>query len=181
MRPVIYLMAALAVLGLAFWAYRENYRTQAQIDRMQAVQNEIAGLRDNLGVLRAEWAYLNRPERLRELVDINFDRLRLAPVQANQFGTTRNVDYPDPSLTPPDPAAPGDPTQPFVSNNRGAPKPRPLRSAEGVDGADGAAEAMPADAPAEDAIPADPDADPPADTAITETDTAPSQAPPSQE
>lgn len=173
MRPVIYLMAALAVLGLAFWAYRENYRTQAQIDRMQAVQNEIAGLRDNLGVLRAEWAYLNRPERLRELVDINFDRLRLAPVQANQFGTTRNVDYPDPSLMPPEPAAPGDPTQPFVSNNRGAPKPRPVRGADGA-----AAVAMPAD-DASEASAADPDADPPADTAITEI--APSQAPPSQE
>ena len=65
MRPVLYLVAVLTVMALAFWAYRENYRTQAQIDRMQATQNEIAGLRDDLGVLRAEWAYLNRPDRLR--------------------------------------------------------------------------------------------------------------------
>ena len=167
MRPVIYLLATLAVMGLAFWAYRENYRTQAQIDRMQAVQNEIAALRENLGVLRAEWAYLNRPERLRELVDINFDRLRLAPVQSNQFGTTRNVDYPDPDLIPPEAPLPGEAAAPFVSNNRGAPKPRPARAADGA-----------AAIPAADAAPADyaePEPEPPADTAITETDPAPSE------
>lgn len=122
MKALVYLLSALAVMGLAFWAYRENYRTQARIDEMQAVQQDIARLRDDLGVLRAEWAYLNRPERLRELVDINFARLRLAPVQAGQFGGVRNVDYPDPAAAP-QPEAPQD--GPFVSNNRGAPAPRP--------------------------------------------------------
>lgn len=162
MRPVLYLVAVLTVMALAFWAYRENYRTQAQIDRMQAAQNEIAGLRDDLGVLRAEWAYLNRPDRLRELVDINFDRLRLAPVQANQFGTTRNVDYPDPALAPPEPPLPGELAPPFVSNNRGAPPPRPQRPAPDAD---------PDAASADDIIP-EADLEPPSDTAITETDLA---------
>ena len=108
MRALMYLLTVLAVMGLAFWAYRENYRTQAQIDEMRAVQDEIARLREDLGVLRAEWAYLNRPERLRDLVDMNFDRLRLGPVQANQFGGARNVDYPDPNAADPD-AAPARP------------------------------------------------------------------------
>ena len=130
MRPLLYLMAAMVVMGLAFWAYRENYRTQAQIDQMQAVQVEIAGLRENLGVLRAEWAYLNRPDRLRQLVDMNFERLRLAPVQANQFGSARNSDYPPPEpVAPPTELAPGETTAGWVprtpSNNRGAPMPRP--------------------------------------------------------
>ena len=101
MRSVLYLLVALVVMALAFWAYRENYRTQGQIDRMQAVQNEMAVLRDNLGVLRAEWAFLNRPDRLRELVDLNFDRLRLVPVGAGQFGTAANVDYPAPDAPAP--------------------------------------------------------------------------------
>jgi len=130
MRPLLYLCAAMVVMGLAFWAYRENYRTQAQIDQMQKVQREIAGLRENLGVLRAEWAYLNRPERLRQLVDMNFARLRRAPVQANQFGSARNIDYPPPEpvaplteLTPGESMAGWVPRTP--SNNRGAPMPRP--------------------------------------------------------
>lgn len=130
MRPLLYLLAAMVVMGLAFWAYRENYRTQAQIDQMQAVQRDIAGLRENLGVLRAEWAYLNRPNRLRQLVDMNFERLRLAPVQANQFGTARNIDYPPPEpVAPPTELTPGETTAGWVprtpSNNRGAPMPRP--------------------------------------------------------
>lgn len=130
MRSVLYLLTTLAVMALAFWAYRENYRTQAQIDQMQAVQVEIAGLRENLGVLRAEWAYLNRPDRLRQLVDMNFERLRLAPVQANQFGSARNIDYPPPEpVAPPTELAPGETTAGWVprtpSNNRGAPMPRP--------------------------------------------------------
>ena len=130
MRPLLYLAAVLTVLGLAFWAYRENYRTQAQLDRMQAVQNEIAGLREDLGVLRAEWAYLNRPDRLRQLVDMNFERLRLAPVQSNQFGSARNIDYPPPEpVAPPAELTPGETMAGWVprtpSNNRGAPVPRP--------------------------------------------------------
>lgn len=166
MRALMYLGAALAVMGLAFWAYRENYRTQAQIDTMQDVQNEIARLRDDLGVLRAEWAYLNRPERLRELVDINFDRLRLGAVQSTQFGAAGNVDYPDPNRPDPDAAqaqaqggAPADagadgaaaggaPVPPVPSNNRGAPLPRPAVRLTAPD----ADAALTADVPADAAV-----------------------------
>lgn len=96
MRAVLFLAAILVVMGLAFWAYRENYRTQAAIDDMQGVQREIAALREELGILRAEWAYLNRPERLRDLVDLNFDRLQLVPLQSDQFIGIGHVDYPAP-------------------------------------------------------------------------------------
>lgn len=96
MRTLLYLATVLTVMGLAFWAYRENYRTQAQIDRMEAVQREIADLRERLGVLRAEWAWLNRPERLAELVDLNFERLKLLPLTAEQFLEVTQVPYAPP-------------------------------------------------------------------------------------
>ncbi|MFC3168390.1 MULTISPECIES: cell division protein FtsL [Paracoccus] len=104
MRPFTYLFCALLVMGLAFWAYRENYRTQAAIGEMSQVQREIAALREDLGVLRAEWAFLNRPERLRELVDLNFDRLQLIPREAGQVLDLGHVDYPKPPA-PPEPQA----------------------------------------------------------------------------
>ncbi|SNT75220.1 cell division protein FtsL [Paracoccus seriniphilus] len=96
MRSLTYLAVTLLVMGLAFWAYRENYRTQAAISSMAQVQREIGGLREDLGVLRAEWAYLNRPERLAELVDLNFERLQLVPVESTQFVGLEHVDYPKP-------------------------------------------------------------------------------------
>ena len=94
MRSFFYLVSALAVIGLAYWAYHENYRTQAAISRAEGLEREIAVARQRLRVLNAEWAYLNRPTRLRELADINFDRLGLMPLEAQQFGRIGDVDYP---------------------------------------------------------------------------------------
>lgn len=100
MRPVTYLACILVVMALAFWAYRENYRTQAALNDMTGLQREIARLREDLGVLRAEWAYLNRPGRLNDLVSLNFDRLQLVPLEPGQFVELNNVDYPAPVLEP---------------------------------------------------------------------------------
>jgi hypothetical protein len=107
MRPLTYLACTLLVMALAFWAYRENYRTQAALGEMKQIQREIAGLREDLGVLRAEWAYLNRPERLRELVDLNFDRLQLIPREAGQVMGLGHIDYPKPPAPPPVEPEPG--------------------------------------------------------------------------
>ena len=98
MRSVLFLLTTLIVMGLAFWAYRENYRTQDALNEMERVQREIAGLREQLVVLRAEWAYLNRPERLRELVGLNADKLNLKPITSSQFVDTAKIDYPPPPV-----------------------------------------------------------------------------------
>jgi hypothetical protein len=94
MRSIYYVITAVVVMGMAFWAYRQNYETQDSMREAQALRTEIAALRETLGVLRAEWAYLNRPDRLRELADLNFDRLGLLPLNPEQFGSTEQVAYP---------------------------------------------------------------------------------------
>lgn len=98
MRSFVLVFTFFAVIGLAFWAYRENYRTQAELKSVRELRNEIGSLRESLGVLRAEWAYLNRPDRLRELTDINFTRLGLMPLDPTQFGTIDAVAYPSVGL-----------------------------------------------------------------------------------
>ncbi|MEP3328945.1 cell division protein FtsL [Sedimentitalea sp.] len=100
MRSIAYVLAALAVFGLAFWAYRENYATQRVLSETQQLQRDIGAAQVRLSVLRAEWAYLNRPNRLRELANINFDRLGLLPLRPDQFGRVDEVSYPTVDLLP---------------------------------------------------------------------------------
>jgi hypothetical protein len=98
MRPVLYVLSFLAVMALGFWAYRENYATQSALREVEALQDEIAGLRESLTLQRAEWAYLNRPDRLRDLATVNFDRLGLLPMEPSQFGTPDQVAFPPPPV-----------------------------------------------------------------------------------
>ncbi len=94
MKSLLYVLTAVSVIGLAFWAYHENYRTQEALNKTEDVQRQIGLARERLSVLNAEWAYLNRPDRLRELADLNFERLALLPLAAEQFGRIDQVSYP---------------------------------------------------------------------------------------
>jgi hypothetical protein len=94
MRSVLYTLGTFAVVGLAYWAYKENYATQEALRRVEALQHDIGKSREELNVLRAEWAYLNRPERLRELSDLNYEALQLVPLSPESFGDVDQVAYP---------------------------------------------------------------------------------------
>lgn len=94
MRSVLFVIAVLAVIGLSVWAYQQNYRTQRIISQTEKLQIQIGETRDRLAVLRAEWAYLNRPDRLRDLAQINYNDLQLLPLRPDQFGRIEQVAYP---------------------------------------------------------------------------------------
>lgn len=106
MRTLLYLATALCVMGHAFWAYHVNYATQDRQGELRALKNEIASLQEGLSVLRAEWAYQNRPDRLRELVNMNFTELQLLPLAPEQFGAVGQVAYPSPDAPAAETAAP---------------------------------------------------------------------------
>jgi len=100
MRGLLCILSALAVIGLAFWAYHENYKTQEAQARAERLQHQISLKRQRLRMLRAEWAYLNRPERLRRLAEMNFERLGLLPLRPYQFGRIDQVAYPQQAPLP---------------------------------------------------------------------------------
>lgn len=91
MRGVLVIPSMVAVMGLAFWAYQENYRTQAAAREAEEVAQEIAALRERLSLMEAEWAYLNRPARLSRLTDLSFPHLGLLPFLPEQFGSVDDV------------------------------------------------------------------------------------------
>ncbi|WP_198389386.1 cell division protein FtsL [Roseovarius faecimaris] len=94
MRSFLVVITAVAVIALAFWAYRENYETQEAQAEARDLMQEIARERQRLRMLNAEWAYLNRPERLRDLAELNFDKLGLVPLRPDQFGRIDQVAFP---------------------------------------------------------------------------------------
>ncbi len=89
------LFIGIILVGIsATWAYRVNYRTQAAMDRVASLQRHIAQEQENMSVLRAEWAYLNRPERLLALSEEYFPQLQLMPIYAEHFADPMKVAYP---------------------------------------------------------------------------------------
>ena len=100
MRGLLYVLTALAVMGLAFWAYQENYKTQSAIADVRDLHRDIGAAHERLSVLNAEWAYLNRPDRLADLADLNFDRLGLLPLMPDGFGRVDQIAYPQAPLLP---------------------------------------------------------------------------------
>lgn len=94
MRSVLFVLSALMVIGLGYWAYRENYTTQASLREVRDLHRQIGAAHERLNLLNAEWAYLNRPDRLRDLAELNFDRLGLLPLMPDAFGRVEQISYP---------------------------------------------------------------------------------------
>ena len=101
MRMLAFMVTVAGVIALAVWAYQENYRTQALVSETERLERQIGTAQARLAVLRAEWAYLNRPDRLRDLAEINYDDLQLLPLRPDQFGSVEQVMYPsdEPPIT----------------------------------------------------------------------------------
>ena len=115
MRSILFLLAAMAVFTSGDWVYHENYRTQAELDHVDDIRRDIGAARERLAILRAEWAYLNRPDRLNDLAKLNYDRLGLLSLRPDQFGRIDQVAYPQPEFI--------DMTQPVDVTSAGATNP----------------------------------------------------------
>lgn len=98
MRTLLYMLPGAAVVALAFWAYSENYETQQALREAKSLRAQIGAERERLAILRAEWAYLNRPERLRDLAELNFAELQLLPLMPHHFARIDQIAYPIPDL-----------------------------------------------------------------------------------
>ncbi len=94
MKTFLYLMAGVVVVLAASWTYQVNYRVQEAENRVAKLSRAIDRERAALAVLGAEWAYLNRPERLRALAETYYTELRLMPIEATNFADVGQVSFP---------------------------------------------------------------------------------------
>lgn len=94
MRSLVNILALLAVIGLAHFAYGEHLRTQQAKAELRGLEREIEALRTGITMQRAEWAYLNRPDRLRDLAAASFGHLMLLPMGVEHYGRAEQIAYP---------------------------------------------------------------------------------------
>jgi len=81
MRPSTILWMVLFVVA-AFGLYMVKYRVQAIKTEVATTEKQLREEKKNMHVLEAEWTYLNRPERLRQL---SAKYLDVKPAKAQQI------------------------------------------------------------------------------------------------
>lgn len=79
---ILNILAIVALIGSAIYAYTIKYKTILHAETIVKLQHEIKLEQDEIRTLRAEWAHLTRPERIQALADKFLD---LQPVAINQI------------------------------------------------------------------------------------------------
>jgi cell division protein FtsL len=82
------IVAIIVLVGSAVYAYSIKYQTSYRAEQIAKTKIEIRQERDAIAVLRAEWAYMTRPERIQQLADAylpgmkQIDALQIVAAQA---------------------------------------------------------------------------------------------------
>lgn len=71
-------LAIAALIGSAIYAYTIKYETIFHAEKIVKLKHEIKAEHDQIGMLRAEWAHLTRPERVQALADKFLDLQSIA-------------------------------------------------------------------------------------------------------
>ena len=74
-----------STFALGLWAYKINYDSRAAYQRVKELEKSILSANKHFKILNAEWAHLNRPDRLRKLAEYYFFELRLTPINPDDF------------------------------------------------------------------------------------------------
>jgi hypothetical protein len=85
------IVLVIAVIVLSAGLYDIKYRAEAAEKRADQLQRDIASEQEGIRVLRAEWSYLNQPERLQQLAQ---RYTKLEALKASQIGTFNDIPLP---------------------------------------------------------------------------------------
>jgi len=79
---ILHLVAIAALIGSAVYAYSIKYETILFAEQIAKTRHRIDEERNAIGMLRAEWAHLTRPERIQILAVKHLDT---QPLQLTQI------------------------------------------------------------------------------------------------
>ena len=82
MIKLLHVVAIGALVSSALYAYSIKYETTLQAEQLQKLKAKAQRERDAIAVLKAEWQFPNRPERLQALADKHLD---LQPLKTTQI------------------------------------------------------------------------------------------------
>ncbi len=89
-------LCILLLLAGAFGLYRVKYTVHDLREEVHQLESQVLEERESLHVMRAEWAYLNRPERLRHLAS---KYLHMVPLDGSQLADLGDVPRGDKGYT----------------------------------------------------------------------------------
>ena len=90
MIKLLHVVAIGALVSSALYAYTIKYETTLEAEQLQKIRMKAHRERDAIAVLKAEWQYLNRPDRIQALADRHLD---LQPFSVTQV--VRIADIPN--------------------------------------------------------------------------------------
>ena len=79
---ILNFIAIAALIGSAIYAYSIKYQTILHAEQIAGLKAEIKKEQDQIGLLRADWGRLTRPERIQALAE---KLLPLQPMALNQI------------------------------------------------------------------------------------------------
>lgn len=97
MRLIFYSFSLILVMSLAYLANLESVKTKATMYSAKLLRTEVDELKEELKFLNAEWALLNRPDRLSDLVKWHYRELKLMPISIKNFKSIKSVELSKPS------------------------------------------------------------------------------------
>ena len=84
-----------AALVTALLAFAQKHEARELKERLAVVEGELANRLENTRVLAAEWSYLNRPDRIRDLAQRHLEQL--LPMSVRQFSSFVDIPFRPPS------------------------------------------------------------------------------------
>jgi len=82
MLRLLNVLAVAALIGSAIWAYSVKYDTIYYVEQVRKSEAKLERERDAIAILKAEWQFLSKPERIQQLSD---KYLPLQPMTATQI------------------------------------------------------------------------------------------------